>query len=338
MISDHTLASATAATPGATLGPPDVHRRDAVGRRFAYVAFAGVLLVVLIVVNVLVNPTAFAASQILTTVGLAAPLVLAAMAVTPAVLAGGGGIDLSVGPLMSLVGAVVVVDLVGKMHARSPAELIPVALGIGIASGVMTGLLVSVLRLQPIVVTLGTYLAYIGLTLIVAPHAMGSVPPWLGAMAQDGSVPTIVVVIGAWWWFTRTPFYDALMATGGDDRAAYVAGVPVTGVRIMAYTMSGLLAAIGGLSLAALLGSADPNAGTQYTLLGIAAVALGGVSLAGGRGGMFGAVIGALVVFLLENVLTFYNISSFAEQIVYGAILVAAVCANRLVGIRIGGA
>jgi ribose transport system permease protein len=144
----------------------------------------------------------------------------------------------------------------------------------------------------------------------------------------------LVIVIGAWWFFTRTPLYDALMATGGDDRAAYAAGVPVTVVRLMAYTMSGLLAAIGGLSLAALLASADPNAGAEYTLLGIAAVALGGVSLAGGRGGMFGAVIGALDVFLIQNILTYYNISSFVEQVFYGTVLVAAVCVNRIVNVR----
>jgi ribose transport system permease protein len=313
---------------------PGVTRRAAIRQRAAYVAFAGLLLIVLLVLNAIANPVAFEPSQILITVGIAAPLVLAAMAVTPAVLVGGGGIDLSVGPLMSVVGAIVVVEVVGQLHVTTPLVVIPVALGVGIASGVFTGLLVAVLRLQPMVATLGTYLAYGGLALVIAPQPMGSVPSWLGAMAQDGSIPTLVIVIGAWWFFTRTPLYDALMATGGDDRAAYAAGVPVTVVRLMAYTMSGLLAAIGGLSLAALLASADPNAGAEYTLLGIAAVALGGVSLAGGRGGMFGAVIGALDVFLIQNILTYYNISSFVEQVFYGTVLVAAVCVNRIVNVR----
>jgi ribose transport system permease protein len=330
------IATQRQGPPGPVLAPPAPRLRAAVSRRLSYVAFASVLLVGLIIANAVVNPVAFGAGQISTTVGLAAPLVLAAMAVTPAVLAGGGGIDLSVGPLMSLVGAVLIVDVIGSMRATSPAVLIPVALGAGAVSGLLTGLLVAVLRLQPIVATLGTYLAYTGATLLIAPEPTGSVPSWLAAMSQGGSIPTLAVVIGIWWWFSRTPFYEALMATGGDDRSAYVAGVPVTVVRILAYTMSGLLAAIGGLSLAALLGSADPNAGAQYTLLGIASVALGGISLAGGRGGMPGAVVGALDVFLIENILTFYNISSFVEQVVYGAVLVAAVCVNRLVGARIG--
>jgi ribose transport system permease protein len=190
------------------------------------------------------------------------------------------------------------------------------------------------LRLQPIVATLGTYLAYAGLTVLIVPQPTGTVPSWLAAMSQDGSVPALAVVIVAWWLFTRTPIYAALMATGGDDRAAYVAGVPIIAVRILAYTLSGLLASIAGLSLAALLGSVDANAGIQYTLLGIASVALGGVSLAGGRGGMFGAVVGALDIFLIENILTYYQINSFVEQMVYGAILVVAVCVNRTVDAR----
>jgi ribose transport system permease protein len=303
-------------------------------RQTSYVLFAAALLVVLVIINGFVNPVAFEASQILTTVGLAAPLVLAAMAVAPAVLVGGGGIDLSVGPLMGLTGAVVIVGVINHLHINSAAVLIPVALGVGISSGLFTGLLVAVLRLQPIVATLGTYLAYAGLTVLIVPQPTGTVPSWLAAMSQDGSVPALAVVIVAWWLFTRTPIYAALMATGGDDRAAYVAGVPIIAVRILAYTLSGLLASIAGLSLAALLGSVDANAGIQYTLLGIASVALGGVSLAGGRGGMFGAVVGALDIFLIENILTYYQINSFVEQMVYGAILVVAVCVNRTVDAR----
>jgi ribose transport system permease protein len=318
---------------------PSLHRRrrGTLWRsRFSYVAFAASFLVLLIVANALVNPVAFSASQILTTIGLASPLVFAAMAVTPAILVGGGGIDLSVGPLMSLVGAFIVVGVIQDLGITTPPVVISVALATGIVSGLLTGFLVAVLRLQPIVATLGTYLAYGGVTLIIAPQPTGSVPPWLADMAQGGSLPALVVVFVAWWLFTRTPLYEALMATGGDDRAAFVAGIPVTRVRITAYVLSGVLASIAGLSLAALLGSVDPNAGAQYTLIGIASVALGGVSLGGGRGGMVGAVVGALDIFLIDNVLTYYNISSFLEQVVYGAILVAAVCINRIVAARIG--
>jgi ribose transport system permease protein len=129
----------------------------------------------------------------------------------------------------------------------------------------------------------------------------------------------------AWWVIRRLPYYDQLMAIGSDDRAAYTAGVDVTRVRFIAYVISGLFVGIAGLMLTALIGSADPNIGQNYTLIAIAAVALGGVSLAGGRGGLIGAAIGAIDIFLLQSVLTSFNVSTYVLQIAYGAILVVAV-------------
>ncbi|MER8799422.1 hypothetical protein [Mesorhizobium sp. M0998] len=120
------------------------------------------------------------------------------------------------------------------------------------------------------------------------------------------------------------------MAVGSDDRAAYTAGIPVTKVRFIAYVMTGILAACAGLMLTALIGSADPNIGPTYTLIAIAAVALGGVSLAGGRGGLAGAAIGAVDIFLLQSVLTAFNVSTYVLQIAYGAILVVAVIMTAL--------
>ncbi|WP_367118825.1 ABC transporter permease, partial [Mesorhizobium sp.] len=128
----------------------------------------------------------------------------------------------------------------------------------------------------------------------------------------------------------QTPYYDQLMAVGSDDRAAYTAGVPVTKVRFIAYVMTGILAACAGLMLTALIGSADPNIGPTYTLIAIAAVALGGVSLAGGRGGLAGAAIGAVDIFLLQSVLTAFNVSTYVLQIAYGVILVVAVIMTAL--------
>ncbi len=120
------------------------------------------------------------------------------------------------------------------------------------------------------------------------------------------------------------------MAVGSDDRAAYTAGVPVTLVRFLAYVLTGVLAGAAGLMLTALIGSADPNIGPSYTLIAIAAVALGGVSLAGGRGGLAGAAIGAVDIFLLQSLLTAFNVSTYVLQVAYGAILVSAVVLTAL--------
>ena len=128
-----------------------------------------------------------------------------------------------------------------------------------------------------------------------------------------------------WHWKDR---YEQLMAVGSDDRAAFTAGVPVALVRFLAYVMAGLFAAIGGLSLTALIGSADPNVASNLTLLAISAVALGGVSLAGGSGGLAAAILGAVAIFLLQAALTFFNVSTFLLQIAYGLVLTLAVILN----------
>lgn len=101
--------------------------------------------------------------------------------------------------------------------------------------------------------------------------------------------------------------------------------MPVSLVRFLAYVITGMLAAAAGMMLTALIGSADPKVGANYTLIAIAAVALGGVSLAGGKGGLLGAAIGAFDIFLLQSLLTAFNVSTYVLQVAYGAILVTAV-------------
>ena len=132
----------------------------------------------------------------------------------------------------------------------------------------------------------------------------------------------------AWLLLKRLPYYEQLMATGSDDRAAYSAGVPVATVRFLAYVLAGLFAAMGGLALTGLIGSADANVAANYTLLAISAAALGGVSLAGGSGGLAAATLGAAVIFLLQAALTFFNVSTFLLQIAYGLLLTIAVVLN----------
>jgi ribose transport system permease protein len=187
----------------------------------------------------------------------------------------------------------------------------------------VNGLLVAVLRLQPIVATLGTFLVYGGLTLWLVPTPSGSVPTWIANLAGPTSIIPITVVLLAWFGLTRLPYYEQMMATGGDDRAAYASGVNVRGVRFGAYLLSGMLAAVAGISLSALLGSVDPSVGPTYTLTAIAAAALGGVSLAG-------ATLGAIDIFLVQNILTYFNASSFTLEAAYGVILVVAVVLNSL--------
>ena len=292
--------------------------------------FAPALLVVLLIVNIWLNPVRFAPSNWGTLLGLAAPLIGAALASTPAILGGRGGIDVSVGPLMGFVNAIIVKVLITNLGVTSPFVIVTAALLLGIGVGAINGFLAGYVRIQPIVATLGTYLVLVGVTLTILPSPMGTVPAWLKLLSGSLSIVPIAAIFLIWWGIRRLPYYDQLMATGSDDRAAYTAGVPVPFVRFLSYVITGLFAGIAGLMLTALIGSADANIAPTYTLIAISAVALGGVSLAGGRGGLVGAAIGAICIFLIQSVLTLFNVSTFVLQIAYGTILVVAICLTAI--------
>jgi ribose transport system permease protein len=292
--------------------------------------FAVALLIVLLIVNVMLNPARFAPAAWSSTIGLAASLIAASIAATPAMLGGRGGIDVSVGPLMGVVNALIVQTLIAGAGISSPWIVIPAALAVGVLAGALNGVLAAFVRIQPIVAPLGTYLLFTGLTLTVVPAPTGTVPAWIQSLSGQLSIAPLVGLVAIWLAIKQLPYYDQLMAVGSDDRASYTAGVPVAWVRFLSYCLTGLFAGVAGLLLTALIGSADPNVGGSFALLSISAVALGGVSLAGGRGGVLAAIVGASDIFLLQSALTYFNVSTFVLQIAYGLILVASISLNGL--------
>ncbi|HVX32195.1 MAG TPA: ABC transporter permease [Solirubrobacterales bacterium] len=298
-------------------------RRLDSGVRLGLFVFALLLVLNLIFASETLRPENLPA-----TLGLASPLILTAFAVVPTLLVGNGGIDLSVGPAAGLVNVVVVYELIGRGGVGDPVVAIAVALAVGLAVGLANGILVAYLRIQPIVATLGTYLVCSGITLSLLSTPGGSVPNWLVELAGNASFMPIVVVLLAWFGFTRLPLHRLLVGTSDDERAVYTSGIDTARVKLVAYACGGLLAGVAGISLSAVLGSADPTVGPNYTLTAIAAAVLGGVSLAGSRGGMVNALLGALAIFLLQNLLTSLHASPFLLQVAYGAVLVAAVALN----------
>ena len=262
----------------------------------------------------------------------AAPFVITAMAQAVPVLSGDGGIDLSVGPLAGMVNALIAAMLVPNGWS-DPFTVLGVTFGVGILSGLLNGFMVAVVRVQPIIATLGTFLAYQGITLEFLPMAGGQAPAWLGGLVEThAGIPGVVlllgVIAGAWLLLERTAFRRNLLAVGGDARTAYASGVNVTGVRILAYVIGGALAALAGLVFTASLGSGDPSVGTPYTLISIAAVALGGVVLSGGRGGLLGPAVAGALLFLIQTLFTLAQVSIFFLQISYGIILLLALGLN----------
>ena len=266
------------------------------------------------------------------------PFMLVAIAQVPAVVAGGGGVDLSVGPTAGFVNVIVVEELV-RRGIEAPYEVLPIALACGALIGLVNGVLVAYVRIAPIVATLGTYLFLSGYAIYLLPNAGGSAPPFLSRL--DGSVGglpgTVFLLIGAacfWQLLMRSAFRRNLYAVGCDDRAAFTAGVPVAQVRALAYVCSGVFASLAGLAFTVVLGSADPTVAPPYTLLSLAGVALGGVALAGGRGGVLGAAAGGAILFLIQHLLDVVGVQAFYAQVTYGAMLIVALAFNSFAEAR----
>jgi ribose transport system permease protein len=257
-----------------------------------------------------------------------APIALAAMASTPAIISGGGGFDLTISPLMTLTSAVFIVWL--EPHGLGGAVAVPIILALGAAVGTLNGLIIVGLRIQPVVATLSMYFVLLGVDLEVAPNPETLGSSWIHHLANSiGPVPGPLFTLGAplliWALLGLTPYRRTLYLVGSNDVTAFASGVNVARVRVAAYALGGLFAAIGGLALAALVSSVDASLGATYTLLAVASVALGGTSLWGGRGGLAGALLGAGAIYLLQNLLTAAQIDPSWLQVMYGGMLIAAV-------------
>jgi ribose transport system permease protein len=287
--------------------------------------FALLLSVGLLIANLLWESGGFGTSEQLANF---APMALAAMASTPAIISGGGGFDVSISPLMTLVSAVFIVWLVP--HGLGGAISVPILLGLGAGIGLVNGLIIVGLRVQPVVATLSMYFILIGVDLAIVPNPTSLDSSWVTQLAGNvGPVPGALFTIGSplliWAALALIPYRRTLYAVGSNDATAFSSGVNVAVVRICAYALGGLFAGIGGIALTALVSSVNASLSATYTLLAIASVALGGTSLWGGRGGLFGAILGGAAIYLLQNVLTLAQIDPSWLQVMYGGMLILAV-------------
>lgn len=292
-------------------------------------AFSLVLAIALLIANVIALPNFANPSSYAGTLGELAPFALVALASTPSILSGGGGIDVSIGPLMGVISIIYVVDLLPH-GLGSPEVSIPLCLLIGAGVGAVNGTLVAVFRYQPVIATLCLYFVLVGVGEKLAPTPRFARANWTNHLASSyGPVPGALVAVGAvllaWLLLRRTAFVRGLMAVGADDTTAFTAGVNIRAVRIVAYAIGGAMAAVAAFALTGLIRDGDPTIGPQYTLIALAAVALGGTPFGGGRGGLIGSVCGAACIFLIQNLLTFLHVNAEWLQVVYGGVLVIAV-------------
>lgn len=245
-----------------------------------------------------------------------------------------GGIDLSVGPtaaLSAVLGATLMVSGV-------PVPLaIMATLGVGALCGVFSGMLVAYAGLQPFIVTLGGLSLFRALALIFTNgNPIFGIPMEFRTVINSTifGVPAPIVIVIAiaailWTVMNKTPLGEYILAVGGNEEAARVAGVPVKRTKVTVFVISGVLASLASLILIGRLGAAEPTMGNLWELDAIAAAAIGGASLMGGKGSVIGTLIGAVILGSLRNGLTLLNIQAFYQLLATGLIIIIAMLIDR---------
>lgn len=240
------------------------------------------------------------------------------------------GIDLSVGSVLAFSGVV----LASCLHAQLPLPLaMLIGLAVGTVSGVVNGLLITYGRLPPFIATLGMMSVARGAALLYTQgRPISGFPETFRSLATGSvlNIPAPILIMAGIYLFahfllTRTKLGRYTYAIGGNERAAVLSGVNVTFYKTAVYGLAGLLSAVAGLILTARLNSAQPIAGIMYELDAIAATVIGGASLMGGEGAIFGTLIGALIMGVIRNGLNLLGVSSYIQQIVIGSVIILAV-------------
>lgn len=294
------------------------------------------LWVVVILLFAALRPTMFSASTVTTVLQFSTILALVSLGQCFVILAGGAGIDLSVGGTMSL--SVVLAMLAVK--AGLPPGLLPLAcVFAGLLLGLFNGLLVTQLKILPLIATLGTLFIYSGLALaLTGGAAQSGVPAWLlpwgRGVVLSLPMPFVTLVVPVFAVAAVLLLYSAwgrwLFAMGFNERSARLVGIPVDRARLLVYGLSGSLAGVAGLVSIAWLGSSRPNIGQNLELESLTAVMLGGVAITGGVGGVGGVIAAVILLVTLKTGLLQLNVNTVWQVGIVGALLIAVLLIERL--------
>ncbi|MCZ0870647.1 ABC transporter permease [Peribacillus sp. AS_2] len=308
---------------------------EATGKSGIWQKFGPLLaLVLLFIVITVLNPSFMEPNNILNLLRQTSINALIAFGMTFIILT--GGIDLSVGSILALSSALMAGMMVSGLD---PILAILVGILLGAIMGVINGILVSKGKMAPFIVTLATMTIFRGLTLVYTDGKpiTGIGDSFMFQMLGRGyflgvPVPAVVMIIAfmiLWFLLHKTSFGRKTYAIGGNERASRISGIKVDRVKVAIYGLAGTMAAIAGAILTSRLNSAQPTAGQSYEMDAIAAVVLGGTSLSGGKGRLFGTLVGVLIIGTLNNGMNLLGVSSFYQQVVKGAVILIAVLLDR---------
>ena len=313
--------------------PPRPLRRALRRNRPALMALG--ILVLMLIINLALQGTKPSVFEMTTLVNGGAALAIAAVGETLVILT--GGFDLSAGAVLSFLNVVLAAH--AGASTGSALGMCAVILLLGALTGLINGLLVAYLRIQPIIATLAASFVWSGAALLVMNQPGGQVPMvlvTLGTGDVAGVIPNalllLIVVAALWLVLKNSRLGTNIYAVGSDRGAAVLSGIPVRRTLLAAYTLAGFFYGLAGLYLSAQTGSGDPNIGQPLLLEIFAAVIVGGTIFGGGRGGAVGSLFGAYVLSLIVNVLFVLKVSDFYTNICEGIVLILAVLATTLGG------
>lgn len=300
--------------------------------------FSLLLLVIIILVNFFFQPNIFERDTLNSNMRVFLPLII--LAAGQAVVILGGGIDISVGSIVSIVNVLLATQVGLQGNPQKMALMMGVALLTGMAAGAINGFFVAYMRLQPIITTYATSFLYTGLALLILPSPGGGIPEVFSDFYRNTTplgIPLALFVIGlillAWSFVKQTRYGRYLVAVGGKAEAAYQTAVPVSAVQFSTYVISGLMSAFSGIAITMLVGSGNAGTGDQLTLASVTAVVIGGTALSGGKGGVAGAIIGAIILGLIRNIISFANIDTWWQTFVNAAIIIVALAAPGVINL-----
>jgi ribose transport system permease protein len=300
--------------------------------------FALALLGATLLINFIYQPNLFERTTLNSNLRIFLPLIL--LAAGQAVVILGGGIDISVGAIVSIVNAILATQLGSNADPQKTVLYLLLVLLVGMAAGAINGFFTAFLRLQPIITTYATSFLYAGFALFILPSPGGGIPNAFSTFYRETTplglpltLYIIVLVLLLWYFMRQTRFGHYLFAVGGQPEAAYATAVPVSTVQFSTYVISGLMAAFSGIAITMLTSSGNAQIGDSLTLTSITAVVIGGTVLSGGVGGVPGAIIGAIILGLIPNIISFSNVDLWWQTFVNAALIVLGLAAPGIINL-----
>ncbi len=300
--------------------------------------FALILFSLAIVVNFILQPNLFAANTLNSNMRVFLPIIL--LTAGQAIVILGGGIDISVGGIVSIVNTILATRVGLEGSTEAMWQYVAISLLVGALAGAINGFFIAYLRLQPIITTYATSFLYAGFALFILPNPGGGIPASIASLyrnTQPLGIPLafyiIAIVIVFWMYFRATRYGNFLFAVGGNAQAAYESAVPVNRVIFSTYVISGVMAAFSGIAITMLSGSGNADIGSAMTLNSITGVVIGGTAMSGGIGGVVGPIMGAITLGLIQNIISFAGIVTWWETFAKAAIIVAALAAPGIINL-----